>query len=604
MKPTPLLLTCLIGIVMLTGTGASLADPTIQSFVAIPGDGQVALAWDTAPHASGYNVKRSTFATGPMTVIATNISPASLVVTNLKNGTAYFFAISAVAGEFESDDTVRLRATPSAPFLDILPAGAKLEKLASGFQYTEGPLWLPTDGSVIFCDVFGDQMLRWAPGSGITPFRQPSNQASGNALDLQGRIITTEHTSRSVTRREPDGTITTLATEFGGKKFNEPNDLAVKSDGTVWFTDPTYNNPQTQPGQYVYRFDPSAVNASVTLVASNTASPNGICFSPDETMLYVADFFSGVRLYDVAADNSLTNSRVFSKLPRNDGIRADRTGRIYVNAQPDGLRVFGSDGKLLGTLRIPENTANLCFGGTNQEMLFITAATSLYGITRLPDLVVTAINISPSAPHAGQSVRFTATVKNQGTGPTPAGAAIRVAFSAGSKTNVVWSDSFADALPPDASVVLTANEGVAGSMWLAREGAQTIYATVDDRAGIKESLEHNNTLKRTVTIAGFPTDTDGDGMSDLAEATAGTDAANAQSVFRILSIESLENGRVKLAWSSVRGKQYRVAAISNVPDTGWSFHTEGIMATTETTSWSGDMQFAADPVFLRVLLSP
>ena len=578
-----------------------MADPTIQSFVAIPGDGQVTLAWGTASHASGYNVKRATSATGLMTVIATNISPTSLVVTNLKNGTAYFFAISAVAGEFESADTPRLRATPSSPFLDILPAGAKLEKLASGFQYTEGPLWIPDNGGyLIFCDVFGNRMLRWAPGSEATTFRRPSYEAGGNALDAQGRLITTEHTSRRVIRAEVDGTVTPLVTEYNGKTFNEPNDLAVKSDGTVWFTDPTYSNSQTQPGQYVYRFDPNAGNASVTLVASNTTSPNGICFSPDETRLYVADFFSGVRVYDVAADNSLANSRVFSGLPSADGIKADRAGRLWVSAQGNGLRVFHSDKSLLGTLPIPEAVANLCFGGTNQEMLFLTAASSLYGITRLPDLVVTAINISPSAPYAGQSVRFTATVKNQGTGPTPAGTAIRVALSVGSGTNVVWCDSFTNALPPDGSVVLTANEGVAGSTWLAREGAQTIYATVDDRGGIKESLENNNTFKRTVNIAGVPPDTDGDGMSDLDEATAGTDLQSPQSLLRIQSLELLESGRIKLTWSSVPGKRYRVAALSSVTAPDWVGFTGAITATDSTTSWSGTVPSLGRSEFFRI----
>ena len=219
------------------------------------------LSWAVAPNGTGYNVEQAASTAAPLTVIATNISQTTLVVTNLRNGTAYFFAISSATPGFESPDTPRLKATPSAPFLDILPAGAKLEKLASGFQYTEGPLWIPADGSVIFGDVFGNRLLRWTPGSGVTAFRQPSYEASGNAFDLQGRLITTEHTSRSVTRREPDGTITPLVTEFNGKQFNEPNDLAIKSDGSVWFTDPAYNNPQTQPGQFVYRFDPNAGNA-------------------------------------------------------------------------------------------------------------------------------------------------------------------------------------------------------------------------------------------------------------------------------------------------------------------------------------------------------
>jgi hypothetical protein len=237
-------------------------------------------------------------------------------------------------------------------------------------------------------------------------------------------------------------------------------------------------------------------------------------------------------------------------------------------------------------------------------MLLITAASSLYGITRLPDLAVTAINMSPSAPFAGQSARFTATVKNQGTGPTPAGTAIRVAFSVGSETNVVWSESFTDALPPDGSVLLTANEGVAGPTWLAREGATTMFATVDDRAGIKESLEHNNTLKRNLDIPGVPPDTDADGMSDPGEATAGTDIQNAQSLLRVQSLERLEPGRVRVTWSSVPGKRYRVAALRSITAPDWVGFSAAITASDSTTAWSGGVPFPGGPMYFRIEVVP
>ncbi len=482
-------------ILMITGTGASLADPTIRSFVAIPGNAQVTLAWNPVPNASGYNVKQARSPTGLTKVVATNISQTSLVVTNLKNEVPYLFAISAVVGGIESDDTVRLIAMPSAPFLDIMPAGAKLKKLASGFLYLEGPLWIPDDGGyLIFCDVYGDRMLRWTPSSGVTTFRQPNYQASGNALDLQGRLITTEHTSRRVTRTETNGTIIPLVTTYNGKTFNEPNDLAVKSDGTVWFTDPTYSNSLTQPGQWVYRFNPDEGNASVTPVAKDLSSPNGICFSPDESRLYVADYSSGVRVYDVRADGSLANSRVFVRSGSADGIKADRAGRIFVASQGGGLRVFNPDGNLLGTLRMPESPSNLCFGGKNQESLFITAGTNLFGVTRKPDLIVTAISLFPANPSEGQLVSFTAVVKNQGTGTTTAGTPLRVAFSFGKEKNIVWSDTFATALPPDASVLLTANGGVNGPSWVARKGEYTITATVDNANRKTEEFKIDLTL--------------------------------------------------------------------------------------------------------------
>jgi sugar lactone lactonase YvrE len=330
----------------------------VTSFLAIPGDAQVTLTWAPASQASSYNVKQGRSVNGPFTTIATNVPGSSYVVNNLTNNQVYFFAVSSVADEFESANTPGLSATPSAAVLDLLPAGAKMEVLASGFQTSEGPVWNSAQGGfLIFSDLDGNRMLRWTPGSGITTFRRPSNRANGNTLDLQGRLLTCQQTTRSVTRAEPDGTITPLVTQYKAKPFNEPNDVVVKSDGTGWFTDPRWSNPtQTQPGQYVYRFDLEVGNPSVTLVATNTLSPNELCFSPDEAWLYVADTlgpasqddeFPGlIWVYDVLPDNSLANGQVFFPC----------------------LSCF-----------------NVCLGGANQEMLFVTVGTSLYAITRMPD---------------------------------------------------------------------------------------------------------------------------------------------------------------------------------------------------------------------------
>lgn len=592
------MVTCLLAV-------SGIAQPASTLLRAAPGDREVRLEWEAATGVAGYRVKQATTPAGPAMVIASNLTQTSLMVTNLRNGTAYYFTLSSAAGDFESGDAPRLKVTPSGPFLDVLPAGAKLEKLAAGFQYTEGPLWVPADGGyLIFCDVYGNRLLRWAPGAEVTTFRKPSHQAGGNMLDLQGRLLTTEHTSRRVVRAEWDGTITPLVTQYNGRPFNEPNDLAVKSDGTVWFSDPTYANSQTQPGQWVYRFDADQGNASVTLVAKDTASANGICFSPDEARLYVADYSAGVRVYDVLPEGTLTSSGWFTRLTPADGLKTDRTGRLWVSAQANGLRVFEADKTLAGTLPIPEAVANLCFGGANQEMLFVTAASSLYGITRLPDLILSAVSPSPAAPTVNQPVWFSATVKNQGTGAIPPGTPIRVAFSIGGATNVLRSGALSAGLPPDASVVLTSDGGVAGSAWLAREGATTIYATVDDRADIKESREDNNTFRHSLNVGGVPADADGDSLSNLDETTASTDPQDAQSVLRVHSLELLDPGRIRLTWPSVPGKRYRVVARTRLLAPEWIGLTADIVATESTTSWSGIAPSLGGPAFFQVAVFP
>jgi gluconolactonase len=492
---------------------------------------------------------------------------------------------------------------PGAPVLDLLPAGAKLEKLASGFTVTfggtEGPVWNPSGGHLIFSYNQGNQLLRWTPGSGISIFRQ-SDQPNGSALDLQGRLITCEQSTRVVARTEIDGSVTPLVTEYKGKKFNQPNDVVVKSDGTVWFTDPAYLPPQTQPGNYVYRFDPTNGNATVTAVATKLGHPNGLCFSPDEAKLFVADTDGQIRVFDVLSDNSLTNSRVFISQGA-DGIRATPNGRFFLCN--GSVKIFGMDGRSLGELAVPESAANLCFGGTNREMLFITAQTSLYGITRMPDLVVTAINRFPTNPISGQSVSFSAVIKNQGTAPTLEGVPIRVAFSIDGETNAVWSE-FTASISPDASVVLTANDAERTRTWTATAGTHLVKTTVDSLNAHRESNETNNVLALNLTVAAPAPDSDGDGMDDLAEATAGTDPRDAASVLQILAVERLAGDRLALIWSSVPGKTYRMsrqAELGNLESTEFSVP---ISATETTTSWTNNLPLVRQALFFRIHVVP
>jgi gluconolactonase len=274
-------------------------------------------------------------------------------------------------------------------FKNIVPADAKVEKLASGMTFIEGPIWISApEGYLVFSDVRADELKRWTAKDGLTTFRKPSFNANGNTLDLQGRLITCEHTGRRVSILEKDGALKTLVDQFGGKKFNSPNDVVVKSDGTVWFTDPPYGLPKGAPKEqdrnYVFRFDPKT--KTTTAVAKDFDMPNGLCFSPDEKKLYVAD--SGkprhIRVFDVQKDGTLTGGAVFCQIDKGgpDGIRCDAKGRIFSSAG-DGVQIFDWEGKLVGKILVPETPANLCFGGKDGQTLFITARTSLYSLPLL-----------------------------------------------------------------------------------------------------------------------------------------------------------------------------------------------------------------------------
>lgn len=267
----------------------------------------------------------------------------------------------------------------------IVPSDACVEKLATGFQFTEGPVWFSEYGGfLVFSDIPGDELKRWSQADGVSVFRSPSYNANGNTLDRQGRLVTCEHGSRTVTRTDKDGTICTLAHAFEGKRLNSPNDAVVKSDGSVWFTDPPYGINAAQKEQsrnFVFRFEPKT--GGLKPVVDDFDMPNGLCFSPDEAKLYIAD--SGeprhLRVFDVRSDGTLTGGGVFCEIDAGvpDGIRADTKGRVYSTAG-DGVQIFAPDGRLIGKILVPEAAANCCFGGPGHHTLFITAQTSLYAI--------------------------------------------------------------------------------------------------------------------------------------------------------------------------------------------------------------------------------
>ena len=280
-----------------------------------------------------------------------------------------------------------LVATNAEEFAKLVPQDAKLEKLAGDFKFTEGPVWIPGErgGMLLFSDIPADEIKRWVPGEGVSVFRTPSRGANGNTTDREGRLITCEHRSRSVVRNAIDGSMETLAEALNGKKLNSPNDAAVRSDGTIWFTDPPYGLGQRdkeQKGNYVFKLD--AATKKVEAVILDIQWPNGICFSPDESRLYVAnsDRVNPV-IYSTPfkKDGTLGTPQPLCRIDNGtpDGIRCDSDGRIWSSAG-DGVHVFAADGKLLGKVLVPESPANLCFGGDDGKTLFITARTSLYAI--------------------------------------------------------------------------------------------------------------------------------------------------------------------------------------------------------------------------------
>jgi gluconolactonase len=274
----------------------------------------------------------------------------------------------------------------AAAFSQCVAPDAKVEKLAGEMKFIEGPVWLGrTDGFLVFSDIPANELKKWNSGGGLGTFRQPSNNTNGNTTDRDGRLVSAEHSGRRISRTLDDGSVKTVVDRFEGKKFNSPNDVVVKSDGSIWFTDPPYGVPKgeskEQEGNFVFRHDPKSGRTSI--VARDPEMPNGLAFSPDETKLYVADSGKAHQIwaYDVTAEGALIHGRVFCVIDKGgpDGIRVDQDGRVWSSAG-DGVHVISVSGKLLGKIPCPETPANLCFGGKDGRTLFITARTSLYSI--------------------------------------------------------------------------------------------------------------------------------------------------------------------------------------------------------------------------------
>jgi len=280
-------------------------------------------------------------------------------------------------------------------FKSLMIGIAHLDKLADGCIWAEGPVWFADGGYLLWSDIPNNRMLRWTPETGVSTFRAESNNSNGNTRDRQGRLITCEHLTRRVTRTEPDGSITVIADKHKGKRLNSPNDVIVKSDDSIWFSDPSYGimtefegsrSEQEQGGCYVYRVDPKS--GEIATVVEDFVKPNGLAFSPDEKVLYVADSAAShdpnaphhIRAFDVVDGKKLTNSRVFCdiKVGIPDGFRVDVNGNVWTSA--DGVECYAPDGTLLGRIKVPEVVANVTFGGKRRNRLFITATTSLYAV--------------------------------------------------------------------------------------------------------------------------------------------------------------------------------------------------------------------------------
>lgn len=281
-------------------------------------------------------------------------------------------------------------------FYDLTVPIAEVEELYSGCLWAEGPVWFADGGYLVWSDIPNNRLLRWTPDLGVGVFRHASNYANGNTRDRQGRLVSCEHGGRRVTRTEADGSITVLADAHDGKRLNSPNDVVVKSDGSVWFTDPNYGilsdyegykAPMEQKGCYVFRLD---ANGKLAVVADDFVKPNGLAFSPDERILYIADSgFSHdpdaphhIRAFDVRADGSLANGRVFAVIEPGvpDGFRVDVDGNVWTSCQ-NGVICLSPAGKPLGKIRIPQMVSNLTFGGPRRNRLFITATKSLYAVS-------------------------------------------------------------------------------------------------------------------------------------------------------------------------------------------------------------------------------
>ncbi|MDJ1156788.1 SMP-30/gluconolactonase/LRE family protein [Chelatococcus sp. SYSU_G07232] len=293
--------------------------------------------------------------------------------------------------------------TPCFELLDdrfsrLVFGNVHLEKLWTGSRWAEGPAYFAAGRYLVWSDIPNDRILRWDETDGsVSVFRAPAYNSNGHTMDREGRLVSCEHRGRCVSRTEHDGSRTVLVSHVDGKRLNSPNDVIVKSDGTIWFTDPTYGIDSDYEGDaapseigasHVYRFDPAT--GTVAAVATDFVKPNGLAFSPDERHLYVADTGAThlpdgprhIRRFTLSRDGMrLTGGEIFAVCSFGlfDGFRVDVHGNLWTSAG-DGVHCYASDGTLLGKIRVPEVVANVCFGGPKRNRLFICATTSLYAV--------------------------------------------------------------------------------------------------------------------------------------------------------------------------------------------------------------------------------
>lgn len=280
-------------------------------------------------------------------------------------------------------------------FHEAVGKEVKVERLATDFVFTEGPIWHPYEKHLTFSDILGNRMHRWTPNGGgggeVSVFREPSNMGNGSAYDRQGRIVTCEHATSRVVRAEGDGAPEVLATHWEGKELNSPNDVVVKSDGAIYFTDP----PSGRSAEYgvlrepeldfqgIFRLDPES--GELTLLADDFDRPNGLCFSIDEKRLFVNDTLRRhIRAFDVNADGGVSGGAVWAEVTGElpgvpDGMKMDGAGTLF-STGPGGIHAFAPDGACLGVILVPEPPANFTWGGEDMRSIFITARTSLYHV--------------------------------------------------------------------------------------------------------------------------------------------------------------------------------------------------------------------------------
>jgi gluconolactonase len=282
-------------------------------------------------------------------------------------------------------------------FRSLVNPNARLEKLYEGCRWAEGPAYFPAGRYLVWSDIPNDRMLRYDETSNaVSVFRQPAGHSNGNTVDRQGRLVTCEHGNRRVTRTEHDGSITVLASHFDGKRLNSPNDVVVRSDDSIWFTDPSYGIDSDYEGYraesevgacHLYRVDPKT--GAVTIAADDFVRPNGLAFSRDEKLLYVADTGAThvadgpqhIRVFQVGESGHLSGGEIFASSTSGlyDGFRLDVDGRIWTSAG-DGVHCYDPDGTLIGKVLVPEVVANVVFGGPKRNRLYICGTTSLYAI--------------------------------------------------------------------------------------------------------------------------------------------------------------------------------------------------------------------------------